>query len=91
MYLKLYALLCSCLLPAVFMPKTGSGRVVNQTDNQPVVGATVQEKGTTNATQTGNDGSFTITAPSSATLVVTIVGYNAQEIALNEGLTFQFL
>lgn len=60
-----------------------TGRVLNQADNQPVVGATVQEKGTTNATQTGNDGSFTITAPSSATLVVTVVGYNAQEISLN--------
>jgi len=60
-----------------------TGRVLNQADNQPIVGATVQEKGTANATQTGNDGSFTISAPSSATLVVTVVGYNAQEIALN--------
>ncbi len=60
-----------------------TGRIINQADNQPIVGATVQQKGTTNATQTGNDGSFTITVPGNATLVVTVVGYNAQEISLN--------
>lgn len=60
-----------------------TGRVINQADNQPIVGATVQEKGSTNATQTANDGSFAITVPGNATLVVTVVGYTAQEIPVN--------
>jgi TonB-dependent starch-binding outer membrane protein SusC len=60
-----------------------TGKVTNQVDNQPIVGATVQEKGTSNATLTGNDGSFTITVPGGATLVITVVGYSAQEIPLN--------
>jgi TonB-dependent starch-binding outer membrane protein SusC len=60
-----------------------TGKVINQVDNQPIVGATVQEKGTSNATLTGNDGSFTITVPGGATLLITVVGYSAQEIPLN--------
>jgi len=60
-----------------------TGKVINQSDNQPIIGATVQEKGTTNATQTGNDGSFTIVVPTDAILVITVVGYTAQEIHLN--------
>lgn len=67
-----------------------TGRVINQADNQPIVGATVQEKGTTNATQSGNDGSFAITVPGNATLVVTVVGYNAQEIPLNGKTSISF-
>jgi TonB-dependent starch-binding outer membrane protein SusC len=60
-----------------------TGKVINQSDNQPIVGATVQEKGTTNATQTANDGSFAITVGNNARLVITVVGYAAQEVAVN--------
>ncbi|HUC82568.1 MAG TPA: TonB-dependent receptor plug domain-containing protein, partial [Flavisolibacter sp.] len=60
-----------------------SGRVTSQSDNQPVVGATVQAKGTTNATQTGNDGSFVISVASDATLIITAVGHMPQEVAVN--------
>jgi TonB-dependent starch-binding outer membrane protein SusC len=60
-----------------------TGKVINQADNQPIVGATVQEKGSSNTTLSGDDGSFAITVPSNATLVISFVGYNAQEIPLN--------
>jgi TonB-dependent starch-binding outer membrane protein SusC len=60
-----------------------TGKVINQSDNQPIVGATVQEKGTTNATQTANDGSFAITVSNNARLVITVVGYAAQEVPVN--------
>src|SRR5215213_10537591 len=60
-----------------------TGKITNQADNQPVVGATVQEKGTTNATQTGTDGSFAITAANNGTLVITGVGYTSQEVSIN--------
>ena len=59
------------------------GKIINQTDNQPIVGATVQEKGTSTATQTANDGSFAITVGNNATLVITSVGYEAHEVKLN--------
>lgn len=60
-----------------------TGTVTNQADNQPVVGATVQVKGTTTGTQTNSDGSFTINAATNATLVISAVGYMPQEVAVN--------
>ncbi|MGB8194289.1 MAG: TonB-dependent receptor [Chitinophagaceae bacterium] len=62
---------------------TVSGKV---TDNNglAVEGVTVQEKGTENAVFTKKDGSFSIrTGSGNATLVLTSVGYEPQEIALN--------
>jgi TonB-linked SusC/RagA family outer membrane protein len=60
-----------------------TGKVVNQSDNQPIAGATVQEKGTSNATQTANDGSFAITVANAARLVITVVGYASQEVPID--------
>jgi len=60
-----------------------TGKITNQSDNQPVAGATIQEKGATNATLTGSDGSFAITVGNNATLLVTFVGYAPQEIKVN--------
>lgn len=45
-----------------------------------VAGATVTVRGTSNATQTDENGAFSITAPGNATLVVTAVGFGALEI-----------
>jgi TonB-dependent starch-binding outer membrane protein SusC len=60
-----------------------TGKVMSQADNQPIAGATVQEKGSANATSTANDGSFAITVPSKATLVITVVGYSPVEVPVN--------
>lgn len=62
--------------------QTISGNVSDNTG--PLGGATVVEQGTTNGTQTDFDGNFTITvSDANATLVVSYIGYDAQEIALN--------
>src|SRR5688572_13559791 len=68
---------------SIFAQNRVTGKVTNQADNQPVAGATVQEKGTNNATQTGTDGTFAITAPSNGTLVITVVGFASQEVSIN--------
>lgn len=68
---------------SLFAQNRIKGRVVNQADNQPIVGATVQQKGTSNTTSTGNDGSFAITAPGNSTLVISVVGYTPQEVNVN--------
>ena len=61
-----------------------TGKIINQTDNQPVVGATIQEKGVaSSATVSGNDGTFTITVGNNATLIITSVGYATQEVKIN--------
>lgn len=50
----------------------------------PLVGASVQEKGTTTGTTTNNEGNFSLNASSAnVTLVISSVGYEQQEIALN--------
>src|SRR5436189_275200 len=60
-----------------------SGKVFDE-NKKPVEGATVQVKGTTIATSTIADGSYSLMAPSgSATLVITSVGFAQQEVAIN--------
>jgi TonB-linked SusC/RagA family outer membrane protein len=62
--------------------RTITGRV---TDNlgAGVQGVTVAVKGTNTATQTDNNGNFTITAPENGTLVFTSVGYVAREVGIS--------
>ena len=52
-------------------------------NNDPIIGASVIEKGTTNGVVTDYDGNFTLKAPSNATLVISYVGYVTQEININ--------
>lgn len=47
-----------------------------------VIGANVVEKGnTSNGTITDLDGNFTLSVPKGATLVVSFIGYQTQEVA----------
>lgn len=50
--------------------------VVKQPDGETVIGATVTEKGTTNATVTDLDGNFTLAVKSGAELVISYIGFN---------------
>lgn len=49
----------------------------------PVIGANILEKGTTNGTITDMDGNFTLTVSDNATLLVSYIGYNQQEISVH--------
>ena len=63
---------------AVQQTRQASGHV---TDSQgPLIGATVMEKGTTNGTVTDFDGNFTLNVKPGATLVISYVGYETQEV-----------
>ena len=59
-----------------------TGQVVDQ-DGEPLIGATVQLKGTQSGVITDIDGNFTIDAPANGTLVVSYVGFKDREIAIN--------
>jgi TonB-dependent starch-binding outer membrane protein SusC len=86
--IKLHASLLSAFLlllsSSLFAQTTITGRVLSNSDKQPVIGATVVGKGTKSATTTGSDGSFTL---SSATKfdVVTIsnIGYATMEVPVH--------
>lgn len=63
-----------------------SGRVVSAT-GQGLSGASVRVKGTNAGTSTDSSGAFTLTAGPAATLVVSYVGYAAQELTLSQNQT----
>lgn len=51
----------------------------------PVIGANVVEKGTTNGIITDIDGNFSLTVADGATLLISYIGYNTQEIVVTAG------
>lgn len=61
---------------------TVRGTVKDQ-HGQPVSGVSITQKGTSNATLSGADGSFSLMVADSDTLVLTHVGFNTQEVAVN--------
>lgn len=61
--------------------KTVTGRVSDD-QGRGLQGITVTVKGTNTATQTDNNGAFTIVAPENGTLVFTSVGYTAREASI---------
>jgi TonB-linked SusC/RagA family outer membrane protein len=61
-----------------------SGRVVDETAGEAVIGATVREKDAPNGAITDFDGKFSLTVKdSNATLVINYTGYLPQEVPLN--------
>lgn len=52
----------------------------------PVIGAAVQEKGTTNGIVTDFDGNFTLNVSEGVTLVISYVGYRTQEIKATDNM-----
>lgn len=54
--------------------------VVTDEFNEPVIGANVVEKGTTNGMVTDMDGNFSLTVAENATLVISYIGYKTQEV-----------
>ncbi|MEA4981591.1 MAG: TonB-dependent receptor [Paludibacter sp.] len=60
------------------------GTVVDKKSGEPLIGATVLQKGTTNGTITNFDGLFTINIPAGATISVSYVGYTSQEVVVSK-------
>ena len=56
-----------------------TGKVTGE-NGQALAGASVQEKGTNNGTSTDNSGNFSLTVDENATLVVSNIGYDLQEV-----------
>ncbi len=61
--------------------RTVSG-TVKDVKGEPIIGATVVEKGTTNGTITDFDGNYTLSVNEEATLCISYVGYISQECAM---------
>ncbi len=83
-YLTLFILFFSLSLMA--QEVTISGTVTTADDGQPLPGATVVEKGTSNGTITNLEGSYTLTVAPDATILISFVGLESMEIPV-EGRT----
>lgn len=63
---------------------TVRGNIISSFDNEPMIGATVMVKNTTNGAITDLDGNYILNnVPADGTISVSMIGYKAQEIAVN--------
>lgn len=77
------------LLPALLNAQTTTIKVsgiVTDTNNEPLIGVTVAEKGTTNGTITGIDGRYTLNVRPHNSLRFSFISYKTQEVGI-EGRT----
>ena len=77
-----YMLTVSMLLVAFSLSAqtTASGSVVDAANDEPIIGASILEVGTTNGTITDFDGNFTLNVQSGAKLAISYMGYKTQEL-----------
>ena len=69
---------------SVQQTRQATGHVV---DSQgPLIGATVMEKGTNNGTVTDFDGNFVLNVKPGATLIISYVGYESQEVKAGDNI-----
>lgn len=90
--MKTYLLvLVSIFLPVIaFAQKAITGQVLDNLD-EPIIGASVLEKGTSNGTITDLDGNFNLTVSPQATLVISYIGYATQEIPVAGKSSFKVI
>ncbi|MDR2498685.1 MAG: TonB-dependent receptor, partial [Tannerellaceae bacterium] len=61
---------------------------VTDLNGEPVIGANVVEKGTTNGAITDTDGRFSLSVPENASLQISYIGYNAQTLSVRNQTNF---
>lgn len=69
--------------------RTVTGTVKDE-QGQPVTGASVVVKGTGTGTATNAEGRFSISVPANGSLQISVVGYEAQELAVNGRTSIDF-
>ena len=80
--LSFLSLLCCTIM---YAQQEITGNVVDP-EGEPVIGATVMEKGTSNGVITDIDGNFRVKVKSGATLVFSYIGYDTQELPAQNGM-----
>ena len=78
-----------CLITmSAWANKTVNGKVVSASDNEPLIGATVQAVGSSQGTATDLDGQFTVTVNDEVTqLKISCLGYKTQIVAVSSFVT----
>ncbi len=85
-------LMAVCLLAvttALAQTRQVKGSVLSATDGEALIGAAVQEVGTSNGTVTDYNGAFTLTVKEGASLKISYVGYTPQTVKAAANLTIR--
>ncbi|MDR1203235.1 MAG: SusC/RagA family TonB-linked outer membrane protein, partial [Tannerellaceae bacterium] len=81
-----------CLMPLFAFSQTISIKgLVKDATGEPIIGANVVEKGTTNGIITDLDGAFTLNISSNAILSVSFIGYQTKEIPVDGKTSFNIV
>lgn len=87
-------LISLCLLFIGMLPVIGqttiSGTIIDS-DDIPLIGASILEKGTTNGTVTDLDGSFTLSVLEDAILIISYTGFSTKEVEVNDQRIFEIV
>ena len=72
-----------CLTVSAQQQITAKGSVLSS-DNEPIIGATILQAGTSNGTITDINGDFTITVPVGSVLKISYIGFHTQDIKASQ-------
>ena len=70
---------------ALAQKRVYSGQVIDSQD-EPIIGASVVQKGTSNGGVTDIEGNFRVSVDEGSTLVISYIGYATQEVKASDGL-----
>ena len=76
-----------CELKTLQATKNITGKVTD-IKGEPIIGANVSVKGTTNGTITDMDGNFSLDVPEKAVISISYIGYTSKEITVNNQNTY---
>lgn len=79
-------LLCMVVTITAWAQTAITGTVVSSVDNEPVIGATVKEKGANQGTVTDVNGKFTINVAPGKTLVISYIGMQTRQMAAKNNM-----
>ncbi|MCC8408456.1 TonB-dependent receptor [Mucilaginibacter sp. UR6-1] len=81
--ISLCGILCLCLTPALAQNITVKGTVKDAATGETLIGVSIAVQGTQTGTQTGPDGTYSISAPGNAQLTISYIGYATQTVPVN--------
>ena len=81
---KVLLILFCALVSIAISAQTVSGTVIDADNNEPLIGVSILEVGTTNGVVTDFDGNFSLTVQEGAKLQLSYVGYETQEVKVGK-------
>ena len=70
---------------------TISGKVLDKSNGDPLIGVNIVQQGTTNGTISDLDGKFSLNVDRNSTVLISYIGYKAQEFVANSEKEFKIL